>query len=421
MQIKKETNKSYNLCTIKTEKFKMCHIEVIFRNNVNVNEITIRNVLFDTLIQSSKKYPTSRLKKIRLEELYNASIYTVTSKNGNAILTSVCLDFLNPEYSEDSIIEDSIKLLFEFIFNPLVTNNEFENNTVEYIKNRQYSDIKSIIENPTRNSIINALKSLGSNTPTSYDVSGNIEDVSKINPSNLYEYYKKVLDKDYIDIYAIGNMDMEKVSNIIKKYNKFNTIKNHEITYFTKEEKRKEITNYEETTYNQTNLVCFLNLNNLTEYEKNYVANIYNIILGGGSLQTKLSKKLRINNSLCYNVSSSYLKYDNLIMIYTGITTGEEDKAIKLIKEAIKEMKKNITDEELTEAKELILTSLKMIPDSPGRIIDDEFFNELGLIDKLDTRIEQFKEITKEEIYNLSNKISLCNIYCLRGNPNEEN
>lgn len=420
MQIKKENTKGFNLYTIKTEKFKICHIEIIFRNNVNVNELTIRNVLFDTLIESTKKYPTNRLLKIRIEELYNANIYTVTSKNGNSVLTSVCLDFLNPEYSEESIIEDSIKLLFEVIFNPLVINNEFDNNTVEYIKNRQFSDLKSIIENPTRKAIINALKTLG-NTPTSYDVSGNIKDIPKINTSNLYEYYKKVLEKDYIDIYAIGNMDMEKVSNIIKKYNKFTTIKNHEITYFTKEEKRKEIINYEDTTYNQTNLVCFLNLNNLTEYEKNYVANIYNIILGGGSLQTKLSKKLRINNSLCYNVSSTYLKYDNLIMIYTGITIGEEEKAIKLIKDTLKEMKKNITDEELKEAKELIQTSLKMIPDSPGRIIDNEFFYNLGLIDKLDTRIEKFKEITKEEIYNLSNKISLCNIYCLRGNTNEEN
>lgn len=420
MQINKENYKGYNLYTIKTEKFKTCHIEIIFRNNVNVQEITIRNVLFDILIESTKKYKTNRLLKLRLEELYNACIYTTTTKTGEAIITNLCIDFLNPEYSEESIVEDSLKLLFEIIFNPLVYNNEFENLTLEYIKKRQESDLKSIIENPTKKAIINALKTLKS-TPTSYGTNGNIEDLHKINTSNLYEYYNKVLENDYIDIFIIGNLDMDKTSNIIKKNNKFNTIKNHKFNIYTKEIKRKLIKTTSESSYNQSKLVIFLNLNNLTTREKNYVSNLYNIILGGGSLQTKLSKKLRIDNSLCYNVSSSYLKYDNLIMIYTGITINEEEKAIKLIKECIKEMKNNITDDELSEAKELIITSLKMIPDSPGRIIDNQFYNELGLIDDLQTRIETFKEITKEEIYNLTNKITLCNIYTQRGNINEEN
>lgn len=420
MQINKENYKGYNLYTIKTEKFKTCHIEIIFRNNVNVHELTIRNVLFDILIESTKKYKTNRLLKLRLEELYNACIYTTTTKTGEAIITNLCIDFLNPEYSEESIVEDSLKLLFEIIFNPLVYNNEFDSLTLEYIKKRQESDLKSIIENPTKKAIINALKTLKS-TPTSYDTNGNIEDLYKINTSNLYEYYNKVLENDYIDIFIIGNLDMDKTSNIIKKYNKFNTIKNHKFNIYTKEIKRKLIKTTSESSYNQSKLVLFLNLNNLTTREKNYVSNLYNIILGGGSLQTKLSKKLRIDNSLCYNVSSSYLKYDNLIMIYTGITINEEERAIKLIKECIKEMKSNITDEELNEAKELITTSLKMIPDNPGRIIDNQFYNELGLIDDLQTRIEMFKEITKEEIYNLTNKITLCNIYTQRGNINEEN
>ena len=108
-------------------------------------------------------------------------------------------------------------------------------------------------------------------------------------------------------------------------------------------------------------------------------------------------------------------------MISTGIDINGEEKAIKLIKEAINEMKNNITDDELNESKELILSSLNMLEDSPGRIIDNEFYINLGLIDKLENRINNFKEITKEDIYNLANKINICTIYSLRGNLNEEN
>ena len=420
MLVKEEKYGPYSLHTIKTDRFKTCHIEIIFRNNVNVHELTLRNVLFDYLIESSKNYQTNRELQIKLESLYNASLYTSTSKVGASIITNLCLDFLSPKYSEEKIVADAICLLFDLINNPLCNNKEFDKNSLEYLKNRFRDEFNSIIENPRKLSIINAFKTLG-DTPTSYQTLGCIEDLEKITPTNLYNYYEKILNDDYIDIYVIGSLDMDKVSNLIKKYNKFKVIKNHEVNYYVKEEKRKLITNHDDSSYFQTNLVCLLNLNNLTDYEKKYVANFYNILLGGGSLQTKLSKKLRVENSLCYNVQSSYIKYDNLIMISTGIDQNQEEKALKLIKEAIKEMTNNITDEEMSEARELILTSLKMIEDNPGRIIDNEFYINLGLIDNLEERIEKFKNIAKEDIYNVSKKINLCNVYSLRGGINEEN
>lgn len=420
MLINNKNYGSYNLHTIKTDKFKTCHVEIVFRNNVNVEELTIRNVLFDTLLEGSKNYETNRLLNLKLEDLYNASVYTVTSKVGNMILTSFCIDFLAPKYTEEKILDESFKLLFELIFNPLVVNNEFDKSKVDYVKIKLESELKSIIENPRKAAIMDAFKTLG-NTPTSYETNGNLEDLPKINQSNLYDYYVKILKNDYIDIYVIGNLDMDKVDKTIKKYEKFEVIKNHEVTAYVNNEKRKLIKETKTTNYFQTNLVFLLNLYNLTDFEKNYVANLYNIILGGGSLQTKLSKKLRIDNSLCYNVQSSYLKYDNLVLISTGVDVNGEAKAIKLIKDAISEMKTNITDKELSESKELILTSLKMLEDSPGRIVDNLLYRDLGLIDDLEKRLVNFKKVTKEDIYNLANKINICTIYSLKGSINEEN
>ena len=101
MLLNKENYESYNLYTIKTDRFKTCHVEIIFRNNVVPEELTIRNVLFDTLLESNKNYQTNRLLNIKLEELYNASIYTITNKVGNMLLTNFCIDFLTPKYSEE--------------------------------------------------------------------------------------------------------------------------------------------------------------------------------------------------------------------------------------------------------------------------------------------------------------------------------
>ena len=146
MLLNKENYGSYNLYTIKTDRFKTCHVEIIFRNNVVPEELTIRNVLFDTLLESNKNYQTNRLLNIKLEELYNASIYTITNKVGNMLLTNFCIDFLTPKYSEEKIVEESFKLLFDLIFNPLTSNNEFDKSTVDYVKTKLESELKSIIE-----------------------------------------------------------------------------------------------------------------------------------------------------------------------------------------------------------------------------------------------------------------------------------
>ena len=68
MLINNKNYGSYNLHTIKTDKFKTCHVEIVFRNNVNVEELTIRNVLFDTLLEGSKNYETNRLLNLKLED-----------------------------------------------------------------------------------------------------------------------------------------------------------------------------------------------------------------------------------------------------------------------------------------------------------------------------------------------------------------
>ena len=148
MVYKAEKHGPYTLHTIKTNKFKLCHMEIIFRNNIEKEDITKRNILFDILTESSKKFPTKRSLSLKLEDLYNAHLYSVTSKVGNAILTNVCMDFINPKYTEKEILEETLKLPFEMLFNPLATNKEFNAKTVEIAKKRTKGDIKSIKENP---------------------------------------------------------------------------------------------------------------------------------------------------------------------------------------------------------------------------------------------------------------------------------
>lgn len=413
---------SYNIYTIKTDKFKTCHMEIIFRNNITKEEITKRSLLTEILVENTSKYNTRRKMIIELENLYNSYFYGITNRVGSSILTAFCFDFINPKLVNEKI-DEFIKFPLNAILNPNISNDEFDITTFEYIKERVKKDIEAIVEEPKKYSIIKLLENMCKNTESKININGYIEDLENINNSNLFDYYKEMIKHDFIDIYIIGNLDMDNVSKIIENNFKINILKSHKINYniINKSIKiPKKI--YDYYPFSQENICIGYNIENPTNFERNYVAHIFNNILGGGSLESKLYQTLRNENSLCYNCVSLYQKYDNLIILHTAISKENESTAIKLMKKAIDDIKKgNITTKEINNAKQLIITTINISLDVPGRIIDNYLFKNLYGLEDLDTRIQKYNKVTKQDIINFAKKIKLNTILCVRDGENERN
>ena len=79
----------------------------------------------------------------------------------------------------------------------------------------------------------------------------------------------------------------------------------------------------------------------------------------------------------------------------------------------------NITDEEMVNSKNHIISILIYSKDDLSRIIDNYFYTSLNELDDIDTRIKIYKIIWKEELHKLSKKVSISLIYALEGGSNE--
>ena len=409
---------SYRIHTIKTDKFKNCSMEIMFRNKLEKEEITDNNMLVDMLMHSSKKYPKRRDVAIELENLYSASLRGFSTRIGNSILLSFVLDFLNPKYCENGYLNDVISMPFEMLLNPNVGDNEeFDQRSFNIIKNRIKSEIESLKENAAKYAIRRSLNNMDDNSPSSYYMVGYLDDLENITPSSLVETYNNVLDNYICDIYVIGNLDMDEVVSIIKKKFINRTIKQNKKELYVDNQLRKKYIDIEETgKYEQDSFVMIYNLDNLTKRERDFVIHLYNIILGSGGLTSKLYKYLREENSLCYNVSSMYQKYDNLLMIYSGIDAKDKELCIKLVEKSMDEMKKGeFTSDELDNAIKTVISSIKMSEDTQGGIINNYLFNDLDQLPLYDERVKEFKTVTKEEIMIVAKKVKLKTIYLLKG------
>lgn len=409
---------SYNIHTIKTNKFKTCHIEIIFRKPIKKEELGISSFLCDILSESSKKYKTRKDLIIKLEELYKMIFYSVTTKVGKVLNTSFILDFINPEYiDEKDYLEEVIKLPFEMIQKPNAINEEFDLKTFNVVRERLKREIIGLKENPVKMAYRGAFNAMNPNSETSFPILGTVEELEKVTPSSLYQLYKTFFKDNICDIYIIGNLEMDEVVTLIKKYFKNRIINTKKMPLYIENEIRKKETYKEEDgVFIQANLVHIYNLDKLTKYEKDIVFHVYNYILGSGGLTSKLYQELREKNSLCYGVSCMYLKYDGLLTIHVSLENESVKKANLLIKKCIKGMAKgDLTEEEIEDAKRNLNLSLDLNMDNSVALLNNYVFYKLDDLPPIEERKELISKVTKEEIVNVARKIKLNTVYVLGG------
>ena len=407
---------SYNLHIIKTNKFKTITVEVNFRRKIKKEEITIRNLLKSVLLSTNNNFK-KELDLIReTENLYDLKLISSNMRIGNYSNLSFKVRFLNEKYTEESMNEYSIAFLMDILFNPHIENNTFNNEILRKNKNKLEKNIKSLKDNKLKYTLFKLLGTTEKyDMPYSYNTYGYIEDLERINPKNLYEYYQSMLKDDYIDIFVVGDVDVNTIKNLIKKYFKVTTFKKIKNDILSKElspvKKSKKVIENDEVNQSQLTVLC--SLNGLTNFERKYVLLVYNEILGGNS-NSLLFDTVREKNSYAYYVNSTIKAYDNTMLIYSGIETGNSTNVIKLIKKTFQNINKgNFKDNILKNAKETIIASIKASTDSPAGIINTYYAKVLVDSEDFDKRIEQINKVTKEDVINISKKINIHTIYLL--------
>ena len=417
MKYKKYPIGPYNLHIINTDKFKTITIFFNFKRKIVKEEITYRNILRDILFQSSKKYPTSRLLNMEIQELYDIKLENRLHHSGHYSMISFSGQFLHEKYTEEGMIDKSIAFLCELIFTPNVSNRKFDSQTFINSKNHIKEKLESYKEDLKNYSFQRMFEVMDEKSVISYRPIGYLEDLEKINESNLYKYYENVIKSDLLDIFVIGDVDNTKIKNMIMEKVPVNTLKKPSKSHYVihKHYRKRARKVIEDDDINQSRLVMGCKLDKLTDFEKKYVGAVYSFILGGGP-DSKLFKTVREKHSLCYSVNSNIRTISNLLIIYAGIDSKDFEKAEKLIRKEMKNIENGkFTEEDIEKAKLTYYNSCKEILDSPYNIINTYVSYEYLGMDLLEERMKEINKVTKDMVIKFSKKVHLDTIYLLKG------
>lgn len=409
--LKKEVN-NVPVIIIKTNKFKQVAGRLYFKSPVLKNTITNRMMLRNMLMESCKKYDTSEKLYIKSLECYDASLYASSSRVGNYHITSFTFSTLIDKYTKEGNLKDVVDLFCEIIFNPLVSNSAFDQDTFDLIYETKKSALEKIKEDSSSYIERQVLNNLDENK--AYTYMSDLKYLNKITSKSLYDDYLDMINNSSVSLVLAGDIDFDNpiidiITSKIKKNKKFDA----KLLIDNDKEKieNKVITEDFFGTQNIINYVLYLK--NLTDFERNYVASLYRIILGGG-VSSRLFSIIREENKLAYYSFARYEKDDSLMYIIMGIEKENFDKAYKLTNKIIDEMK-NISDEEVLYAKRSYITSYMELQDKITNVIGS--YNKLNLFDIKDDNelIENINKVTKEDIEKFASKVYPHLCYFLKG------
>ena len=249
-----------------------------------------------------------------------------------------------------------------------------------------------------------------------------IDYIKNITSKDLYDFYLRLINKSSADIFITSSTDEKELNKVIKKYYPFkntSNVKYNELTFNKKRLLPKKVV--DKSSYKQSTLVMVLNVDNMTMFEREYVMPFYVSIINSGGLSSKLYVSLREKNSLCYNVSTNCYDRSNLILIKSTMRVGCENKAIRLVKKCVKDMKSHVSNEEFIGAYYDYQRNLKGMVDSivaVNRLYMNMYYAGFSSYEE---KQKGYKKVTVDDINELAKKIHLNTIYVLKGDKNERN
>ncbi len=416
----KEIKEGIKVHLIETEKFKTNLVAIFLSMPITRQDVTKNALLSAVLRRGSKNMPSMVQISQELEEMYGASFDNGIDKTGDNHILKFYLESINDEFlpqTDENMLKTSCEKLVDIVFNPLIENNEFKNEYVEQEKENIKRIIEGKTDNKARYAFDRCVEEMYKDKPYGLYKYGYLEDLESITAKELYKHYKKIISECKIDIFISGIVDNKAIKFIEENKNikALNPRKNNVvINSLEPKEKVEKKEVKEEMDVTQGKIVIGLDLKLENENQK-YDAMLYNAILGGTAM-SKMFQEVREKASLAYAAGSSYIRYKSNIFIKCGIEIKNYEKAMKIIRKQLDDMKAgNFSEEDITNAKKSIISTIKSIDDEQDTEITYFLGQELSN-DKisLDDYIEKIEKVSREGIIKIAEGVNVNTVYFLK-------
>ncbi|MFA9413865.1 MULTISPECIES: EF-P 5-aminopentanol modification-associated protein YfmF [unclassified Streptococcus] len=406
------------LHVVQTEKFKTNHLTCRFSADVSKVNKARRALVAQMLATATSDYPSPRLLRQKLAELYGAGLSTKVTTKGLVHLVDLDLSAVGSEFAlggEDTVNE-LMALLRSILFNPLRTVEQYQTsifdmekaNLINYLEADKedifyYSDLELDQLYFTHNS----LKQSSYSTP---------EQVAKENSYTAFQEFQRMLREDRIDIFLVGKIDEYKILQGLHQLPfsprqvSLNYQYQQDLTNITREK-------LETKQANQSVLDLAYHVPSVyggEDYASLLVANGLLGLFPHSLLFTELREKA----GLAYTISSHLEPFQSVLKIQTGIDRDQRQRVMQLVTKQLHALKSGrFTSDLVKKTKKMLVNSAALSEDYAKSLIELAY-NRSVFGEKAKTLSEfqqEVQAVSKQDIVRLANKIKLQAVYFMEG------
>lgn len=399
-------------------RFKQGCLSLQLVRPMNKEEAALNALLPAVLLRGSEAYPDLRAITWRLDELYGASVGALVRRVGDYQTTGLYCGFIEDRFclEGDRILEPVTAFLEELLFHPLLEKGVFRKDFVESEKKNLIATLEA--ERNDKRVYANAQMIRTMCRADSFGIPrlGEKAQVAAITPEELYAHYRRILRESRIDLFYVGSVQPETVAGLLRQM-------------FAKLERDPGVlepqtpfrdaggTTVTETLDVAQGKLCMGFTTPVTIRDGDFVpTQLLNMVFGGG-MTSKLFMNVREKMSLCYDIGSGYHGSKGILTVSAGIDFAmEETVRQEVLRQLAACQAGQITAEELTCAKEAVLSSLRGTHDSPGAI---EGYYSTAALSGLPLTPEAYmaavERATLEDVVRVANAVKLHTVYFLKG------
>jgi len=381
-------------------------------------EAALNALLPAVLLRGTESCPDLRSITARLDDLYGASVGTLVRRVGDYQTTGLYASFIEDRFAMegDRILAPMGAFLKELLRAPRLEKGLFRADYVKSEKKNLISTIESQLGDKRAYAMEQLMRSLCRKDSFGLPRLGEKREVAAITPGSLFAHYQKVLRESPIEIFYVGAAPLEAVRTLAESLflglgrNYVNLPEQTPLVRcrFSRREKRMNV--------NQGKL-CMGFVTDVTLRDGDFPAmQLLNMVFGGDAT-SKLFRKVREEQSLCYAIGSGYHGSKGILTVSAGIDSGKEETVKAAILSQLEACRRGeISESELQSAREELRSGLLATHDSPGAI--ESYYATAALSGfSLDPEayMARLETVTTQQLRRLAQGLKLSAVFFLRG------
>lgn len=381
-------------------------------------EAALNALLPSVLLRGTKNHPTLRSITQHLDELYGAAVSPLVRRVGDYQTTGIYCGFMDDRFAlaGDHVLASMVSFLEELLMDSPLEEGGFLPAFVDSEKKNLISTIESQLNDKRAYAMGQLLKTMCAEDTFGLSRLGEKEQVAAVDPQTLYDHYRKILRESPIHIFYVGSAESAYVAEllmpIVSKLERSYDVLPGQTAFHPCEG-----TDKVETMEVSQGKLCMGFTTPITNRDPEFAAmQLLNTVLGAG-MTSKLFMNVREKLSLCYSVGSGYYGTKGIVVVSAGIDFDKEQETREEILHQVAACKAgDITEQELTAAKEAVLSSLRATHDSPGSI--ESYYATAALSGMKMTPAEYMaavEAISTEQVVAAANTLELHTTYFLKG------